>query len=513
MPKQTPDLPLPSIQLDASGALPLHRQLYAQLSQAIRAGRLAPGTRLPSSRALARELDVSRTTILEAYHDLAAEGYLEGEIGAGTHVARQLPEVLLHAPSDRNPSGSGRSTATRIEPAPLSTTRMRLSQRGTLLATVPAPAGFFAGVGYRPFQVGLPALDAFPQQVWARAVARAAHHASTALLGYQHPAGYRPLREAIAAYLTVARGVHCTADQVIIVAGTQMGLALVAQLLLDAHDAVWMEDPGYPWAKAAFQRAGATLVPVPIDAEGIDVAFGRAACADARLAYVTPSHQFPLGVTMSLTRRYELLSWAQQSSAWIIEDDYDSEYRYNGRPIPALQGLDETGRVIYLGTFSKVLFPALRLGYIVAPPALVDAFVAARRGVDLHPAALEQAALAAFIADGHFTRHIRRMRALYAERGEYMRTCAARYLGDALLVEHPHAGLHVVGWLPERTDDRELARNAARHGVDTFPLTAYRLASAGRSGLLLGYAAFTEQEITAGMQRLAHAWSDVRGQR
>ena len=331
--------------------------------------------------------------------------------------------------------------------------------------------------------------------------------ANASQLDYQHPAGFRRLREELAAYLAVARGVRCTADQVIIVAGAQAGLSLAANLLLDAGDAVWMEDPGYFLAQAVFQAADATVIPIPIDREGLTVTEGYARCPDARLAYVTPSHQFPLGVTMSHARRRQLLQWAQQADAWIIEDDYDSEYRYTGRPIPSLQGLDESGRVIYLGTFSKVFFPALRLGYIVAPPALVDPLTNAKRVMGFHPPLLEQMAMASFMARGEFTRHIRRMRGLYVERRDYLLTYAAQYLGDKLRLERAPSGLHLIGWLPEAADEWELAKLADLHGVTVYPLSAFRLGAPSRRGLVLGFAAFGEAEIEEAVQKLARALS------
>jgi GntR family transcriptional regulator/MocR family aminotransferase len=268
-----------------------------------------------------------------------------------------------------------------------------------------------------------------------------------------------------------------------------------------------MEDPGYFLAQAVFQAADASLIPVPIDREGLTVAEGYARCPDARLAYVTPSHQFPLGVTMSHARRRQLLQWAQQADAWIIEDDYDSEYRYTGRPIPSLQGLDESGRVIYLGTFSKVFFPALRLGYIVAPPALVDPLTNAKRVMGLHPPVLEQMAMASFMARGEFTRHIRRMRGLYAERRNSLLSNVAQYLGHKLRLERAPSGLHLIGWLPEAADEWEMAKLAAQHGVTVYPLSAFRLGASSHRGLMLGFAAFSEAEIEKGVDKLARAWS------
>jgi GntR family transcriptional regulator/MocR family aminotransferase len=333
------------------------------------------------------------------------------------------------------------------------------------------------------------------------------------LLDYQDAAGYRPLREEIAAYLAMARGVRCTADQVMIVAGIQSGLSLIANLLLDARDSVWVEDPGYLLARMAFQAAGATLVPVPIDREGLIVAEGRARCPAARLVYATPTHQFPLGVTMSYARRCELLRWAQQAGAWIIEDDYDSEYQYTGRPIPALQGLDDTGQVIYLGTFSKVLFPALRLGYIVVPPALVEAFATAQRVMSFHPPALEQAALTTFMADGEFIRHIRRMRGLYEERRDCLLAYAREYLPGSIQFAPRQSGLHLVGRTPEDMDELELVRSANQQGVTVYPLSGFWIEPTVQRGLVVGFAAFREEEIKVGLQKLAGAWRELSNRR
>jgi GntR family transcriptional regulator / MocR family aminotransferase len=504
MPKQAPNLPLPSIRLDARDKQPLHHQLYEQLSQAIRSGHLKPGTRLPSTRALAGELGVSRMTTIKAYRDLQTEGYIQSQIGAGTVVVPKLPELFLQANSSES------STATQPTQGDKELNQRsypRLSQWGRRVTPLSPPSWLATTSGPRPFRIGVPALDATPQQAWARAVNRAVRDANASQLDYQHAAGFRQLREELAAYLAVARGVRCTADQVIVVAGAQAGLSLAANVLLDARDAVWMEDPGYFLAQAVFQAADATVIPIPIDREGLTVAEGYARCPDARLAYVTPSHQFPLGVTMSHARRRQLLQWAQQADAWIIEDDYDSEYRYTGRPIPSLQGLDESGRVIYLGTFSKVFFPALRLGYIVAPPALVDPLTNAKRVLGFHPPVLEQMAMASFMAKGDFTRHIRRMRGLYVERRNCLLSYAAQYLGDKLRLERAPSGLHLMGWLPEAADEVEMARLAAQHGVIVFPLSAFRLGVSSRRGLVLGFAAFDEAEIEEGVQKLARAWS------
>jgi GntR family transcriptional regulator/MocR family aminotransferase len=323
------------------------------------------------------------------------------------------------------------------------------------------------------------------------------------LLAYHHPAGYLPLREAIASYLATARGVCCTAEQVILVAGSQQGLDLAARVLLDPGEQAWMEDPGYPGARGTLLGAGARLVPVPIDAEGLVVQMGKERAPGARLAFVTPSHQFPLGGTMSMARRLSLLAWANAAGAWIVEDDYDSEFRYTGRPLAALQGIDRANRVIYLGTLSKVLFPAMRLGYLVVPPDLVNAFIAARLYTDIHPPLLEQVTLTAFLHEGHFVRHIRQMRQLYQERQVTLVDLAREMLAGELNLQPAVAGMHLIGWLKSKQDDRQVARAAARVWVDVSPLSLYSIEGSERPGLLLGYTAVGTQEMRAGLQRLA----------
>lgn len=481
-----------TIVLDRSSATPLFRQLYESLRTSILRGRLPSGTRLPSTRALAADLAIARNTVANAYEQLLAEGYVEGQVGSGTYVARTLPD-------DAVPVGAEVAPAAR-EPCP----GRRLSRRGDLLA------GTSVGVSRtsatpRPFRAGLPAFDAFPFQLWARLMARHWRHPSRELLGYSAPVGYRPLREAIAAHLAATRAVRCDAEQVVIVAGSQQALDLAARVLLDEGDVVWIEDPGYLGARGALVGAGARVVGVPVDAEGIDVAWGAAHAPTPRLVYVSPSHQYPLGVMMSLARRLALLDWASRADAWILEDDYDSEYRFVGRPTAALQGLDRDGRVIYLGTFSKVLLPSLRLGYLVVPPDLVDAFAAARALVDRHSPLVEQAVLADFINDGHFAHHVRRMRLLYAERQATLVEAASRELSGLLDVRPADAGLHLIGWLPEGVDDVAAASLADARDVETIPLSRYYLQPAPRGGLVLGYAALNEEQIREGVSQLAQA--------
>jgi GntR family transcriptional regulator / MocR family aminotransferase len=497
--KHTASIATATLVLDHVLSTPLYRQLYERMRGAILMGQLTAGTRLPSTRALARELGVARNTVMLAYGQLLAEGYLESKVGYGTVVARTLPETLLHVP-----------VAALHPPAPVQEQvhHAPLSQRGMALAHAPyIPRQLLTAEGQplMAFRAGIPALDAFPHKLWAQLVARRVRHSLHRLFVYQEPAGYRPLREAIASHLGMTRGVRCTADQVLIVAGAQGGFDLAARLLLDPADAAWVEDPGYPGAHGALLGAGARLVPVPVDREGLVVAAGIARCPHARLASVTPSHQAPLGVTLSLARRLALLQWASQQSAWILEDDYDSEYRYAGHPLEALQGLDHANRVIYVGTFSKVLFPALRLGYLVVPPELVKAFIAARRFVDGHVSALEQAALADFMLEGHFTRHLRRMRTLYAERRAALIAEIQHHLGDLLEIQPSEVGMHLVAWLPPGMDDQAAARQAAAHRVDTVAISSCGKEPMPRGGLILGYAAVPEHEMREGVRRLAAA--------
>jgi GntR family transcriptional regulator/MocR family aminotransferase len=349
------------------------------------------------------------------------------------------------------------------------------------------------------------ALDAFPRDLWGRLLTRQWRRSYAELFGYREPAGYRPLREAIAAYVGAARGVRCVPDQVLVVAGSQQALDLAARLLLDPGDAAWVEDPGYPNARGALAAAGARLVPVPVDREGLVVERGIERRADARLAYVTPANQFPLGVSLSLPRRLALLEWAHRSGAWIIEDDYDSEYRYAGPPLPALQGIDGHGRVIYVGTFSKVLYPGLRLGYLILPVEMVDAFAAARLFADAQSPVLEQAVTAEFINEGHFSRHVRRMRTLYAERQTELVRVAREQLDGLLHVTPAEGGMHLVARLPDDSDDRQIAHRAADLGIWAAPLSTFGIAASGPRGLLLGFAAVDAVQIRMGARILRRA--------
>jgi GntR family transcriptional regulator/MocR family aminotransferase len=488
--KRKNPIPLPTMVVDATAATPLFRQLVEALAEAIRTGQFGPGTKLPSTRVLAAHLRVSRNTVHVAFEQLIAEGYLEGRQGAGTYVVQLLPEQLLQVEAEA------------LDTSVVSTDERPVSRRTAKLMEIYPQAPWVSRGRSNAFRV-TPALDEFPHQIWQRLLVRSWREGGSDLLDYGW--GHGDLRQAIAEHLGAARGVRCTADNVIVVAGAQQGIDLAIRVLVEEGQMAWIEDPGYPTAHGALLSAGAVPVPVPVDKEGLDVAAGIERGADARLAYVTPSHQFPMGVTMSLRRRLQLLEWAKRSRAWIIEDDYSSEYRYVGRPLAALQGMDREERVIYLGTFSKILFPALRLAYLVVPRDLIQAFLVTRFFASRHPPRLEQAALASFIANGHFARHVRRMRALYASRQAALVEAAQGRLQGLLHVEPCAAGMHLLGWLPPGSDDAAVSRRIAASNIDATPLSAYAIAERPPPALILGYTGLSERAIRSSVKRLADA--------
>lgn len=467
---------------------PAARWLTGALRAEILEGRLRPGARLPATRDLARQYGLSRGTIVSAFAQLASEGYVEGSVGSGTYVSQTLPEDLLHA---------GQTAGTPRTPS-------RRSPRRSL-SSYARSAHLFPGYRLRPtraFRADQPALDLFPTTLWAQLSARRLRRATANLLLGTSPLGYPPLREAVADYVRTARGVTCTADQIAIVSGVQESLDLVTRLFVDRGDRVCMEDPGYPGAALAFHAHGAKVSALPVDAEGMTIPRGP-----ARLVYITPGHQFPLGISMSLPRRLALLDWAYLSGALILEDDYDSEYRYAGRPVPALQCLDRRNVVLFAGSFSKVLFPSLRLGYLVVPSDLVDLVTATLSITSRHAPLLDQAIVSDFITDGHFARHIRRMREIYAERLGVLMEGARTHLDGLLTISGLEAGLQTAAWV-EGIDAREAAKAAAARDVDVTPLSLYTVRHnmrAARHGLHLGFAAVDSQEIQRGVRDLAAA--------
>jgi GntR family transcriptional regulator/MocR family aminotransferase len=457
---------------------PLHRQLYVRLHEAILSRRLAPGARLPSSRALAVQLGLSRNTVITALDQLAAEGMLELRRGSGTYVALGL-----------NGLGLRRRQESAIQPA-----------RAARAVQAVRPGLMYAAL--RPFRPNVPALDLFPLETWARITAASWRSATREMLSYNDPRGYRPLREALASYLSTARGVMCDPDQIIVLSGAQQAIYLAARALLNAGDPVAVEDPFHPGARWAFTAAGARVIPVPVDEHGFSVQAARRQKICPKLVYVTPSNQAPLAITMPFQRRQELLSWAEEIGACVLEDDYDSEFRYVSRPIPALHGLSPSSRVIYVGTFSKVLAPALRIGYMVVPRKLVEPLVALRAAIDHQAPTIDHAAAAEFITSGYFARHIRRMRNIYGERREAMLASAERHLTRVLRIDPPDAGLHVIGWLCKGRALSAVER-VRRAGLEAYPIRWQRPKEAVGEGLILGFGPYRPAEIERAARRLA----------
>lgn len=484
----------PFIILDEQSDEPLYRQIYETIRRSILSGEFLPGKKLPSSRYLAKQLNVARMTILNAYDQLMAEGYLEIKAATGTYVAEHLPEEFLNAP---------RLKLTKSE-ADLTPRKLTLSDYGKNFARESRRImQSNQATPLIPFQYGLTAVDEFPFDIWTKLANKSYRRLEKDVFGYGERAGFYPLREAIAAHLKSVRAVNCTPEQVIITGGTQQAFDLIGRIFLDAGAEVLVENPCYLGAKQAFRFFGAKFIPIEVDNDGLNVASAAEKGSHTRLAYVTPSHQFPLGVTMSLARRLALIEWARANDAWIVEDDYDSEFRYAGRPQPSLQGLDRHGRVLYVGTFSKTIFPALKLGCLVVPPDLAEIFTSVCALSGRQSSLIDQATLAEFISEGHFARHVRRMRGLYGRRQEILISEIKKYLGGLLEAEKQSTGMHLIGWLPEGISDTFAAEKAAESGVKTAALSAHSLTEQVRGGLILGYAALDEKQIKAGVKKLA----------
>jgi GntR family transcriptional regulator/MocR family aminotransferase len=477
----------PVITLNRGTAKPLHRQIYDGYRTAILEGNLLAGQQLPSTRSLAAELGLSRIPVLNAYAQLLAEGYFETRAGAGTFVSSSLPEQLTSCEN----RGAG-------PPTTFSGART-LSQRSCVVGRRESTPWTY---GSGAFSVGQLAFDHFPLQIWSNIAARHARKVKASSLNYGDSMGSEEFREAIASYLRTARGLHCEARQVMVVSGSQQALDLCARVLLDPGSRVWVEEPGYQLMRHALTMAGCDLVPVPVDEDGLDVAAGVELCSNANAAYVTPSHQFPLGVTMGATRRLQLLAWARRSGAWIIEDDYDSEYRYESLPIASLQGLDRDARVIYIGTFSKTLFPSLRIGYLVIPSDLVDRFAAVRRLMDIFPPSFNQAVAADFMTEGHFARHVRKTRLLYGERRTALVDAIRGEFGSHMQILGAEAGMHLVVTLPKLRRDEEISRSAAQQKLWLWPLSAAYSGKAVRQGFILGFGSTEATEMPRAVSRL-----------
>jgi GntR family transcriptional regulator/MocR family aminotransferase len=458
--------------------IPLQKQLYQCLRTWIHEGKLTEGSKLPASRALSDALKIARNTVLAAYEQLLAEGYLETRRGSGTFVAL----IRLSEPQPL-----------QVQASP------NLSRRGAaLLKQSKLPQGLCGA-----FVPGVPALDAFPLSLWHRLQARHTRRPDPSWLHYQHGGGLPQLREAVSAYLQMSRQVRCSPERILITQGVQQGLELLARLLTEVGDTIWLEDPGYVGVQAAMQASGLNIVPVALDTQGLNPS---AAPHDStpRLIYITPSHQYPCGVVMSMARRMELLSLAEQHNAWIIEDDYDSEFRYSSKPIASLQGQAKNDRVIYIGTFSKVMYPDLRLGYMVVPEALIDSFRAVNARLYREGHYVQQAALTDFIEQGHLARHVRQMRLLYQHRQDILRATLSHHLGHAAFLAGGNAGMHVIATLPLSADEDAISLQGAKESIWLRTLSRHFMGPVTQKGLVLGYAGVPEAEIVQAASRLAH---------
>lgn len=468
---------------------PMYRQIADKLRDAILAGRIPAGTKLPSTRVFAEELEVSRNTILQVFESLMDEGFLSSRVGAGTYVIGTSPDGTCEVPTRPALDGGAQGYPFRS-----------LSRRGKNL--VASLTGEFSERP-TPFMPDLPDLRAFPIRTWLRLLSETSGRLTGEILADTSNAGYEPLRRAIAQHLNTSRGMACDYSQVIITTGSQQSLDLICRILLDSGDPVWFEEPGYVGARAVISANGATVCPVPVDAEGICVEAAMQIHASPRMVFTSPSRHYPLGATLSMARRDALLQVAQRDGCWIVEDDYDHEFRYVGPSLPAIFGLDRRARTIHLGTFSKILLPSFRLGYVVVPPDFAEAFAKARAVVDRHASLIEQMVLSEFMHRGLLVTHIRRMRSLYRARQLQLIEGLKDALGNDLPLSAIETGMHVILPLSAAADDRRIARRATELGVVVRPLSPYYAGRDRRQGLLLGFAAFTSTEISQGLSRIA----------
>jgi len=473
--------------VDRAADAPVFRQIYLQLRSAILSGALRPGMKLPSTRELAVQLGVSRSAVVAAFEQLLAEGYASGRKGAGTFIAPDLPEpfAAIHGRKPRPLSVAG--TATFLD------------------------LGDFVDVtaqsDERPFNLGRTLVDARTAELWRKLSARSLRGFGRQHLGYADPHGMLELRRSVCEYLRAARAVRCEPEQVVITAGTQQAVDIVTRVMRGPDEEVWIEDPGYSLTRLALVAAGAKVCPVPVDQHGVNVTEGIRRAPKARAVFITPSHQFPKGVALSMARRLELLAWAREQGAWIVEDDYASEFRYGGRPLASLQGLDVAERVIYIGTLNKALFPGLRLGYAVVPPSLVRAFVTTRYLMDRQPSSLCQAVVTAFMEEGHFAAHIRRMREMYRGQRDALVAALRRRLGDHLTVDPPDQGMHLVAYTRRGLSDVGIERAARDHGVVVRAMSRLYVEAPAQSALMLGFSGYPRQIIVPAVARLAKAFA------
>jgi GntR family transcriptional regulator / MocR family aminotransferase len=475
------------LRIDRRIKTPLNRQIYQAIREGILSSALPARLQLPSSRQLADELSTSRNTVLFAYQQLMAEGYLDTQTGAGTFVADTTPDQTIGLPARGNIIGK---TAGKSE----------LSARGEALVKQAGSSELQWGA----FMPGVPDVTLFPHAIWQRLHSRHWRRSDSHLLTYGPGGGYFPLREAIADHVRVTRSVKCTPEQILITAGTHQSIDLLLRMLSEPEDVAWIEDPCYWGTHSVLQSHGLQSLPIPVDEEGMQINIGSAIKTAPRFIFVTPSHQYPLGPVMSLSRRRMLLEYAAAHQIWIVEDDYDSEFRYGTRPLASLQGMDSKDRVLYLGTFSKTLFPGLRIGFIVVPEALIQPFATGISELYRGGQLFLQAVLADFIKEGHFSSHIRRMRQLYAERLRVLQETIAHTLGAQVNISGSDAGLHLTLMLPDSCDDKLISNEARAAGIIARPLSTYYLdPGRARRGLVLGYACVASDGIVSSFAKLA----------
>ena len=478
---------IPPMELDMESETPLYRQISMWFQRAILTGQLQPGQRVPSTRALAKALSLSRIPVLSAYELLIAEGYFQPFVGAGTCVSLSIPDALFRPQLAELPN------VMAVEPE--STVGRGVSRRAVGMAGSPQT--------WLDRCRGCTNLDHFPIEIWSKLLGRHARKISRDIMGYGDPLGYEPFREALAEYLGAFRAVKCDASQVMVTTGAQQGLLIAALTLLDPKDDVWVEEPGYPGTHQALKAVGAHLVPVPVDAQGLNVERGIQMARRARAAFVTPSHQFPLRLTMSAARRIELLGWAARAGAWIVEDDYDSEFRFSGNPFASLQGIDSEGRVIYVGTLTKVMFPTMRLGYLVMPKDLIREFINVRNATDTYSTSvLYQMAMTDFIREGHFSRHIKRTRAVYMERRRALTAAIAARTDGLLEVVGDDAGMFMVAMLPPGVDEMQVIAKARQAGIRLNALSECYVTPPERGGIQLDYANSDPRDLGARVSAL-----------
>jgi len=487
MPKQIEEIPLVSFKINFESGIPLYNQLYNSLRKSILEGKYYPGQKLPGTRSLASELKISRNTVSMAYEQLMIEGYIEGKSGSGTFV-KEIPDNILNVKDKKRDNKVKINFPAKINNILSSPEVLRRNTTKDEIST---------------FQNGLPSLNDFPIKTWLKLNNQIARTFSNIHLGYGDAVGFKPLREEIANYLRTYRAVNCTEEQIIIVNGSQQGLDLIGRVLLERGNNVWLEDPGYFGTKASLLLADSKILPCPLDKEGLDINYSSKKYPVPKLIYTTPSHQFPLGITTSVARRIELLQYANKNNCWIIEDDYDSEFRYYGDPLPSLQGIDKNNCVLYLGTFSKVLFPALRLGYLVLPdPEMVKVFALAKSMMDRQCPVFEQMIVTEFLKQGYFTRHIRKMRMLYKSRQEFLINEIQKELKGTLKINPSPAGMQIIAWLHKNLDDIRIAKVAKKNNLVLNPLSSYSMKFFKDPGLILGYTAFEQKELKKGVEKL-----------